>query len=101
MLLTGLLLSGCVSKSDIRSMIEANNTDVIKPMIDANNDEVVKQMIKDNTEDVIMPRIEEMEDLQGEFKKLTDQQRKILVRHFEVLKELSENALAELSKTPL
>ncbi len=74
-----LMTAGCVSKLSVQSMIETNNAEVINPRFDA-----------------LDGRVDEMAGQLGESKRLTDQQRRVLIRHFELLGELSTNALSEL-----
>ncbi|WP_372808621.1 hypothetical protein [Pontiella sp.] len=69
-----MLTAGCVSQSKIESLIAENN------------------------EEVLFPRLELMEAKLGESTRLNEQQRKVLVRHYELLGELSANALSELEK---
>jgi hypothetical protein len=70
-----MLGAGCVSQSKIETMIAENN----------------KQ--------VLFPRLELIEAKQGESTRLNEQHRKAMVRYYELLGELSANALSELEQT--
>ena len=72
--LAALLLSGCVSTSKVQDMIDENNQTVLNP------------------------RFEELEAGLGRSTRLTEQQRRVMIRHFELLGQLSANALSELRK---
>lgn len=72
--LAALLLTGCVSTSKVQDMIDENNRVVL------------------------LPRLDELEAGLGRSDRLTEQQRQVMIRHFELLGKLSANALAELRK---
>ena len=79
--LLGLLVSGCVSKSNVQAMIDLNNEDVVNPRLEAHEE-----------------RVKLLEDQQMESRRLTETQRQVLIRHFELLQELSEDALNQLTQ---
>jgi uncharacterized lipoprotein YajG len=74
LLAAALLLTGCVSTSRVQEMIDENNQVVLNP------------------------RFEEIEAGLGRSTRLTEQQRQVMIRHFELLGKLSANALSELRK---
>lgn len=78
-MLAGLLLSGCVSKSTVQSMIDANHDAVVGPELAAQHDQ-----------------IESLERQIQASRKMVHKQRDVMINHFRILKELSENALQEL-----
>ena len=71
-----VLAAVCVSKSTVQGMIETNNTSVINP------------------------RIATLESRIGESQRLSEQQRMVLIRHFELLGEMSSKALTQLREIP-
>ena len=72
LLLIPFLAAGCVSKSGVQKMIEANN------------------------ESLITPRISALEIRMDESQSASRQHRDVLIRQYELLNQMSQDALDEL-----
>jgi hypothetical protein len=77
----GLLITGCVSKTQVQSMIDANHETVVVPRLES-----TEQSLK------------LVEQKLAASQRLTEAHRDVLIRHFELLQELSEHALSKLKE---